>query len=316
MKKRWISILICAACLLGVVGAILSVKTDTKVAICYRQADSVWDRQFRTELEAAMQEAGYKLEVADARNDQSLQLQQIDTMIAAGCTLLLVDPVMVAEAQTIADKAKQANVPVLFIGHQPARTVLDSWERLSFVGCDPEQAGVLQAQMVLDLPNRGDVNGDGELACIVIQGPTEYLDSTLRTESCLRTLINANVQVTVLETVSGDWTLEGGKKAAEQLLRKYGMDIEVILCNNDLMAAGAAKAVSDGGWTAGKDLYLYGIGAEGNALTLLHQGMISGTVLEDVPAQIAKITQTADLLLRKKTVEKENVIAYLTEKAP
>ena len=91
-------------------------------------------------------------------------------------------------------------------------------------------------------------------------------------------------------------------------LAELGKDIEVIFCNTDTMALGAFEAIQDGGWMVGTDIYLVSIGGNQKVLEHIQQGRMTGTVMEDIPAQVQK---TADVILRLFQGESVEQIYYV-----
>lgn len=285
-------------------------NTQPQVALCLRQADDRSTARYYTALESALTQAGYAVTLVDGKNDQTEQNGRIDVLIAQGYDLLVVDPVLVSEAQTVLEKAKAGDIPVVFINHEPDGAVLESWEKACFVGCDAAKPGLMQGQIILELPNQGDVNGDGVLSYLVLAGPEDHIDARLRTDNCVEVLADAGVPLLHLCTAAGDWTKEAGQRLCREALTKYGRDIEVVFCNNDAMAVGAAAAIGDSGWILGRDIYLVGIDADGEALKLVQQDKMAGTVLVDIQSQVDQVLAAAKLLLEDQPVENRYYIDY------
>lgn len=280
-----------------------------KIGLCLRKG--VETEQAYQAVKMRLTEAGYQVYAADAKNDQAKQNQQIESLIAKKVDLIIVEPVQTAAAGGIIAQAKKAAVPVLFFNGEPAREVLESWEKVCYVGSDAAQPGLLQGQIVLQTPDKGDINGDGIVTYIVIGGPADHLDAQLRTESCSKALTEQGIEVVCLDAGSGDWTQAGGKRVCEYALSQYGKDIEVVFCNNDAMALGAWTAIQDGGRTVGKDIYLVGIGGEKMALDMVQNGGMTGTVAADMQALAEQTLAAAYALLSGKTVEKQCYIDYV-----
>lgn len=295
-----------------------------EVGICVRDKDDSATAQLHQSLEQALTQAGYKVAVLDAGNDQAKQDQQIQELIEDKVDLLIVEPVMTVTAENTLQQAKDADVPLIFVNHAPERTVLDSWDKACYVGYDTAQPGALQGQMCLELPQQGDLNGDGVLSYVIIAGPEDHLDAQLRTQTCEAALAEGEMEAVSLATEYGVWTREDAQRKSAQLLARFGKDIEVIFCNSDVLALGAMDAIKDGGRTVGENVYLLGIDGDRQALLLIKSGDITGTVSLDVPEQTACVMSAAAELLAGKSVEKvqyvqlsavfqENVEEHLTE---
>ena len=108
---------------------------------------------------------------------------------------------------------------------------------------------------------KGDINGDGKVSYIMIQGDPENIDAQLRTEYSVKALTDAGVEVEQLDLQRGDWDRNKGQEICQNDLAKYGDQIEVVFCNNDDMAIGALQAIQAAGRTVNKDIYLVGVDA-------------------------------------------------------
>ena len=309
MKRNRMLFLLLAAVLVFMLSACNETDEPPKIGLCLRQG--IETNEGYQAVKEQLTNAGYQLMITDAKNDQSKQNSQISQLIGEKCNLLIVEPVQAAVAGEIVGQAKEAGVPVLFINREPSREVLESWEKVCYVGSNIAQPGFLQGQIVLGLPDNGDINGDGIVTYLVIGGPADNLDAQLHAETCCKALTEQGIQVTRLDAGSGDWTQAGGKRVCEYALSQYGKDIEVVFCNNDAMALGAWTAIQDGGRTVGRDIYLLGIGGEKIALDMVQSGGMTGTVTADLQGLAVQISATVHALLDEFPVEKQCYIDYI-----
>lgn len=278
--------------------------TRQRVGICFRDCDDPFTQQYRQELEQRFEDAGYAVTVMDAGGDQSKQDRQVAELVEKKTDILILEPVMTTALDTVAQQAQAADVPVVFVNRQPDTAVLESWDRLCYVGYDAAQPGQLQGQMALD----GDINGDGIISYAIVAGPEDHLDAQLRSDGCGKALSQGEC----LAVEYGDWTREDARRRCAKLLAAYGKDIEVIFCNSDELALGAIDAIADGGRTVGQNVYLYGIGGQRQALFLIRSGDLTGTVSIDIPAQMENVLSAAQTLLAGNTPEKISYINHIT----
>jgi len=262
-------------------------------------------------LQQTLTESGYLVIKLDAKNDQAKQTRQIENLLADEVDLLIVEPVQTAAAGLTLEQAKAAGVPVLFLNREPPREVLETWEKACYVGFDRTQPGLLQGQLVLQTYNKGDINGDGIVTCIVIGGPADHLDAGLHAESCCKALTEQGIEVVRLDAGSGDWTQAGGKRVCEYALSQYGKEVEVVFCSNLAMAQGAWTAIQEYGHSVGKDIYLLGIGGEKTAIDMVQSGGMTGTVAADLQGLAARVVQSVQTLLDGSTAEKRYYIDYV-----
>ncbi len=307
-KPSWQFIAIGVILLLTVVAICIAVfsqpEQPLKIGICYKDPVGT---QYRQALEQGLRARGYTLVVEDADLDQAKQLEKIAALATAECDLLIVEPVMVTAVQELTQCLNDTGLPVLMIGKQPDQQLLESVERICYVSYDRSQIGTLQGEMAYSsLTGKWDINGDGTVSYAVIQGPEDHLDAQTITAGCISFMEEHTSQLLV--TQYGDWSFDSGKQLCDRLLAEFGRDVEVIFCNSDQMALGAAQAITDRGWQVGESVFLFGAGGEAAALKAVDSGAITGTVNFNTLQQAAKALEVIGLILEGKQVEKQYLI--------
>ena len=99
--------------------------------------------------------------------------------------------------------------------------------------------------------------------------------------------------------------------AIDEYTMGYGNKIEVVFCNNDAMALGAAAAITAAGRTVGKDIYLVGVDALAECQEMVQKGEMTGTVLNDHIAQSHAAVDVAIDLLNGKEIKNYYWIDYV-----
>ena len=208
---------------------------------------------------------------------------------------------MTSAADQIIATVKDAGVPTVLINREPTAEQMSAYDKLVYVGCDARQSGTMQGELILDTPNKGDINGDGKVSYIMIQGDPENVDAQYRTEFSVKALTDAGITVEELDLQRGDWDRNKGQEIAQNDLAKFGDEIEVIFCNNDDMAIGALQAIQAAGRKVNEDIYLVGVDALDAALNEVVNGNMTGTVLNDANGQAAGAVEAMEALLGGKT---------------
>ena len=208
---------------------------------------------------------------------------------------------MTSAADQIISTVKGADVPTVLINREPTADQMSAYDKLVYVGCDAAQSGTFQGELILDTENKGDINGDGKVSYIMIQGDPENIDAQLRTEYSVKALTDAGVEVEKLDLQRGDWDRNKGQEICQNDLAKFGDQIEVVFCNNDDMAIGALQAIQAAGRTVNKDIYLVGVDALDAAKNEVANGNMTGTVLNDANGQASKAVECMEELLGGKT---------------
>lgn len=294
-------------------------KADTiKVGICIYKFDDNFMTLYREELQryietdlATTSGKNFEVKVMDGKNDQAEQTNQINNFITEGVNVLIVNLVQSSAASTVIEACKKADIPVVFINREPEAADLEAWDKVSYVGADARQSGTFQGEIVLDLPNQGDINGDGTINYIMVQGDMENVDAQYRSEFSIKALTDAGKTVKALVEQRGDWDQAKGQEITAQALTQYGKDVEVVFCNNDGMALGAYQAIEAAGRKVGEDIYLLGVDALEEAITLIREGKMTGTVLNDHKSQADSAADVALKLASGETVDKHYTIDYV-----
>lgn len=318
-KKLWMLIGALALAVVLVLILVSGFGSDGKekenlpqIGLCLRQYEE--DPTYGQLLEKTFTEAGFRVTVLDAKNDQTRQTEQVNDLMNAGAVLLVIEPVIADAAEDTVGLLMEKNVPAVFIGNKQP-TALETWNRLSFVGSAREQVGSLQAQVILQSENRGDLNEDGQISCLVISGPEDDVVAKAQAEGCIDALVAEGLMIDQMDTSWGEWTQDSGRMRCAKALSQFGKDIEVIVCGSEEITRGAVEAVQTGGWQIGRDYYLVGVGAEEN----LQTGHMTGTVTYDLEKRAQQVLSAAQGLMNGEAVEKEyyvNPRAVMAEETP
>ena len=281
------------------------------IGVCIYKFDDAFMTTYRNALQKILEDKGYKVTVVDGNNDQAKQNEQINTFITQGVDALIINPVMTSAAATIIDTVKAADIPTVLINREPTADDMAAYNKLVYVGCDAAQSGTFQGQLILDTENKGDINGDGVVSYIMIQGDPENIDAQLRTEYSVKALTDAGMKVEQLNLTRGDWDREKGQTICANDLAQFGDKVEVVFCNNDDMAIGALQAIQAAGRTVNKDIYLVGVDALAAALNEVKAGNMTGTVLNDAVGQASGAVEQMELLLNGTTFEAGKQSVYV-----
>ena len=230
----------------------------------------------------------YEVTMVDGKNDMAEQTNQIETFITQKMDVIICNLVQTSSAEVIIDKVVAADIPLILINREPLgdngdesyEGILNN-EKVCYVGADARQSGTYQGEMVLALDDKGDVNGNGTVDYVMIIGDPENPDAQYRTEYSVKALTDAGVAVNELVSNVGNWDQAKGQEIAAAALAQFGDEIDVIFCNNDGMALGAAAAISAAGRTVGEDIYLLGVDALAECQEMVQNGTMTGTVLND-----------------------------------
>ena len=292
---------------------------NAKIGISIYQFTDNFMTLYRTELVRYLTEdLGFNpdnIVVQDGKNDQAEQTNQINNFITDQVDVMILNLVQSSSAPQVTDMCNEAGIPVVYINRQPDETESDRWAsdgiKATYIGADARQSGTFQGEEILETENKGDINGDGKVSYIMVQGDPENIDAQYRTEYSIKALTDAGVEVDELLLQRGDWDQAKGQQIVQDALTQYGDDVEVVFCNNDAMALGALQAIQAAGRTVGKDIYLVGVDALTDAVQNIVDGNFTGTVFNDYFGQAQGAANLAVKFLKGEEVAPVNMVDYV-----
>lgn len=298
-------------------------KDVVKVGVAIYKFDDNFMTLYREELQKYFKELGekngvtYEVDVQDGKQDQATQTEQINNFIAQQKDIMILNLVDKTAANAVINIAKDANIPVVFINREPETVDMKIWPgKTTYVGADATQSGTYQGEIILETPNKGDINGDGKISYIMLQGDPQNVDAQQRTEFSIKALVDGGATPDALaEPYQGNWEAAKGQEFTANALVQFGPNLEVVFTNNDGMAMGAIQSIKSAGRVVGEDIYLVGVDAIPDAIEALKAGDLTGTVLNDHFNQAHTAADVALELLEGKDVENYYWIDYVKVKA-
>ena len=320
--KKFMSLLLVGIMMLSLVacGKSGGGKGELNVGVFYYTYSDTYISSVRTALDNALTEAGIKFQNYDGNSNQTTQNEQIDTAIAQGTNLLIVNIVTsgsVDASQAIVDKASAAGIPVIFFNRavesdEDEGKVLGSYDKCAFVGTDAPEAGHMQGKMVgqyvVDNFDAIDLNGDGKISYAMFMGQLGNVEAIYRTQYGVE---DADAVITAagkpaLEYFDasntdkyqvdqdGNWSATAANNYMTTNLSQYnesaGNMIELVICNNDGMAEGVISALNDKGYNLGDGncttIPVFGVDATDAAKQLIADGKMTGTIKQDAEGNI------------------------------
>ena len=230
------------------------------------------------------------LEMQDGNDDQATQNNQADVMFAAGKDHIIINLCDTSAGQYLVDLAKQYNVPISFYNKEPVDSTIVTGSNSIFVGTKPEEAGIMQGEILADLyaadPSRVDKNGDGKVATLEFEGEINNPEAIARTEYSLSTAIEKGVPCEMMtENQVANWDTAKAQEMMTAQIASLGVEnIEVVFCNNDDMAIGVIAALNEVGYNlgdGGNEIIVIGVDCTDTAVEYINAGKLYGTVKQD-----------------------------------
>ena len=247
----------------------------------------------------------FECNVDDGQQDQSTQLNQIDTAIAKGAVAIAVSVVDVTAAPAIIEKVREnGELPIIFFNKEiEDNNVVNSYDKLFQVtSTGGDYGAAIEGQMIVDYWKahpEADKNGDGKIQMINLMGDPGHTAAPPRAQYVKSTIQDAGIEIDMLEEDTGMWDTTKAKEKMDAWISKYGNEIEFINCANDAMALGALQSIQAAGFNeegAQSEMFIpvIGIDALPEVLEKIRTGEMIGSVLQDANTQgqmIVKIAQ-------------------------
>lgn len=275
-------------------------KNSIRIGISLYRGEDTFINNLRSIMEEKAKEYerenGIKviLDIQDAKGSQNIQNNQVERFISLDCDVLCINLVDRMDASVIIDRAMTAGVPVVFFNRQPVEEDINRWDQLYYVGVDAKETAILQGKMVVDLykekPEVVDLNGDGVVSYVMLEGETSHQDSLIRTEWSVQTLKDGGVPIEKITGGIANWERSQASALMEQWIAEYPDTIELVISNNDDMALGAIDAMERAEVT---EVNVIGIDGTTPGLEALESGKLLGTVSANKELYASAIVELA-----------------------
>lgn len=257
----------------------------------------------------------FSIQTYDSQNSQVIQNEFIEKLIE-DAPLLIINPVDRLGAYIIIEKAAKTNTPIIFINREPLSSDLLLGKNVYYIGANPIESAILQAEIVMDLfggnpvdLNEMDRNNDNVIQAVILKGQIGHQDAELRTEYVIKEIEQNGYSLEVLEIKVANFDMETAETAMLILLEEYGDSIEVVIANNDAMAIGAINTLinqeyfidtnQNGSIERDTETWLPVIGIDGldASIELIDSGYLYGTVINDSESMAKAIIALANAIL-------------------
>lgn len=209
-----------------------------------------------TNMKEQLEEAGYTVDLQYANNDVATQVSQIENMISAGDTLLVIASIDGSSLGTVLDEAKASNIPVIAYD----RLIMNSDAVSYYATFDNYMVGTKQGQYIVDALDLDNADGPFNLeiftgdpadnnAQFFYNGAMDVLNPYIDEGK----LVIQSGQQDFADVATANWSTETAQSRMENLISSYYADkqIDVVLCSNDSTALGVENALEssyNGDW--------------------------------------------------------------------
>ena len=241
MNKKAISILLTAAMGVSVLAAgtvtVSAAEKKDKYVIGMSQCNlgEPWRVAMNDQIAmAAEKHPEFEVIFADAAQDNSKQIADIENFVQMGVDLIITSPNEATPLTNAVSAAYDAGIPVLLLDRK-----IDGDKYTQFIGADNVDMGRIAGEYVADtlLPDGGKV-------CEIkgLEGTSGGIDR----DNGFREGIKKNDKIEIVAVNNADWLREKAITVAEEMLQTND-EIDLFLALNDPMAEGAYIAAKNAG---------------------------------------------------------------------
>ncbi len=260
-------------------------------------SESGWRSANTESMKAAFsEENGFKLVFNAADNKQEAQIAAVRSFINQGVDAIVIAPITVDGWDDVLTEAKDAGIPVIL----EDRTVSASEDLYaSWVGLDFQKEGHTAGEWAAENFGSEPTN------LVVLEGTTGSSAALDRATGFADAIKGTSINV--LDSQTGDFTRDGGKKVMEGFLQKYGSDIQLLFAHNDDMGLGALDAIKAAGLVPGQDIKIVTIDAVHDGMQALADGEFN-YIVECNPILGEKVAAVVKAVLAGETVDKATIV--------
>ena len=241
MNKKAISILLTAAMGVSVLAAgtvtVSAAEKKDKYVIRMSQCNlgEPWRVAMNDQIAmAAEKHPEFEVIFADAAQDNSKQIADIENFVQMGVDLIITSPNEATPLTNAVSAAYDAGIPVILLDRK-----IDGDKYTQFIGADNVDMGRIAGEYVADtlLPDGGKV-------CEIkgLEGTSGGIDR----DNGFREGIKKNDKIEIVAVNNADWLREKAITVAEEMLQTND-EIDLFLALNDPMAEGAYIAAKNAG---------------------------------------------------------------------
>jgi ABC-type sugar transport system substrate-binding protein len=211
--------------------------------------------------EHAAEELGVQLNVVGAENREDKQLSDVQSLIAAGVTALVVTPQSTASAPGLIRLANRADIPIVIVDRYPgfeAENVDAPY--VAFIGPNDVTAGRDIAEHLINDGATKLVGLGGLPGSSVAEGRQQGLNEAVEAASGAE----------LVQYVGVGESEDDGYQAMQNLLAAHGSgEVDAVWCYNDALCLGAFRAIRQAGREG--EIKLGGMDLVPQALDLIQQ---------------------------------------------
>lgn len=246
------------------------------------------------EMEKKAKESGVRLITVDAERSALKQVEQIESFIAQGVDAIILNPCEFEASSPAVKKALAAQIPIINVNSETSE------KPTAFIGSDDVESGRIAMRYIAE-----KTGGKGKV--IMIHGYMGQAAQIQRAEGA-KEILDSTPGLELIAEQSGQWDRAKSMSLMENWIQSYGSQISAVFAQNDEMAMGAMKALTEAGLK--NKVIVVGIDAIPDALQAVKKGTLDATVFQNAREQGGQAVATALSIIQGKPYEEKVMIPF------
>ncbi len=263
--RLWVVALLVVAALPLIGLSAVSAETTVTIGLSVPSLNDPFYAGMSGGAQAAAKDLGIDINVMDANNDPAVELNNVESLISAGVSALLISPVNEADSRAAVEAANQAGIPVLLVGKNLSGELSDL-KIVATVSPDEQQGGWLAASVLCQsMGNTGTV--------VELVGDAQNAVDAARGEGFAQYMSEQCSGVTVVQLATTDLDRDAIINAFSALIN--GQTVNGAFAYNDQSTLAVVEAAIIARKT---DISVVGFDATDDAMAALQQGRMQAII--------------------------------------
>lgn len=290
-------------------------KQNLKIGVFMPTKDLQRWNQDGQNLKSGLEKKGYKVDLQYAKNDSSVQNEQIQNAIKNDYDALIIAAVDSKSLSDTLAKAKQKDIKVVAYD----RLIMDTDAISCYATFDNYKVGQIQGQYIID--SLGLDEGKGPYNIEIFAGPVKDNNSYYLMAGAMDKLqIYIDSKKLVIQSNKSDikdvetkkWSSENAKKRMSSLISSIYSDkkIDAVLCANDSIALGVVNAFKDANYETKDFPIITGQDCDIDSLKNIIDETQSMSVFKDTRVLADKVAVMLEQLFNNEKVDSNDDKSY------
>lgn len=274
--------------------AAVTVHPDIRIGVSMQGLQRPYIVRVRDQLERIEAEMGGTVDliILDGQENAEKQNAQVEYFISKKVDVIIFNAISYEEGALGVELANEAGIPMVLLITTVANTEKTQAQAIS----DHKESALIQIDMVAEY-----LQGKGNI--VILEGLRGIESQLDRTEGYNEEL-QKYPDIKTEEVQTANWTRADAYAIVENWIR-LGKEFDVVVAQNDNMALGALKAVEEADMQ--DQIAVFGIDGDMDAMLLVKEGRLEGTVYHDAVGQAERAVEYAIALAHGETVVSEPV---------